>query len=121
MIIPPIDPWIADGVAAGRVNTHVIQTIDLKVIVMDAACSGARVFQNHADVSQKGKDGTIPRDGNTSIRSPRLTSPVLIDGGTTISPTRTGRQEIISPKGPTSSVEVRNVQPLHTSINGNSA
>ena len=121
MIIPPIDPRIMDGIAAGRGATHACHTISLKVIVTDAARSGARVFQNPADVNQKDTDGKIPQDGNTPIRYPRLTSPVLIGGGTTVSPTRTESQDIISPKGPTGSVEVRNAQPFHTFINGNSA
>ena len=44
-------------------------------------------------------------------------SPVLIGGGTIISPTRTGRQGIGGPKGHTSPVELRNAQLFHTSIN----
>ena len=63
----------------------------------------------------------IPRGGNTSKILPRLTSPVLIVGGTSVPPTRTGVQEIISPSGPISTMEVRNDQPFHTSINVNSA
>ena len=59
-----------------------------------------------------------PRDGSTSISPPRLNSPVLIGGVTTVSPTRTGIQEIGNPKGPTGSMEVRNAQIFHTSING---
>ena len=121
MIILPIDSRIVDAIATGRATTHACQTIASKVIVLDAARSSARVFQNPADVKRTDTDTTIPRDGTTSIRSPRLTSPVLIGGGTTVSPTITGSQEIISPKGPTGSGEVRNTQPFHTSINGNSS
>ena len=60
-------------------------------------------------------------DRKNPIRYPRLNLPVLIGGGTTVYSTRTGSQEIITPKGPTGSVEVRNAQPFHTYTNGNSA
>ena len=91
------------------------------MIVTDAARSGARVFRTPVGVSRTDRDGKNPRGGNNSIRSPRLTSPVMIDGGSTVSPTRTGSQDIIIPKGPTGSVEVRNARILNTSVNGNSA
>ena len=121
MITPPIEPRIADGVAAGIGTTQEPYKISPKVIVTDAARSGAHVFRNPADVSHMETDRKIPKDGNTSIRYPMLTYLVMIGGGTTVYPTRTGRQNIISPKGPTGSVEVKNAQPLHTFINGNSA
>ena len=43
VIIPPIDPPIADGVAASRGTLHANHTIASKEIVTDAARSGARV------------------------------------------------------------------------------
>ena len=119
MIILTIDPRIEDGVEAFRGTKHACQRPASKVIVTDAVRSNAHVFRNPVDVSQTDRDRKIPQDGNTSIRSPRLNSPVLIGGGTTISPTKTGIQEIVSPKGPTGSVEVKNAQPFNTSINGN--
>ena len=121
MITPPIEPRIADGVADVRGTTHARQTIALKVIVTNTARSSARVFRDIADVNKKDMDGTIPQNIINSRRYPRLNSPVLIGGGTTISPTRMGSQDISSPKGPTNSVEVRNSQIFHTSINRNSA
>ena len=120
MIIPPIYQWIVDGVAAGRGTTHARQTPASKMIVTDAARSGTHVFRTPTDVSQADRYGTPPRDENTSIRSPRLNSPVLIGGSTTISPTSTGSQDIGSPKRPTGYVEVRNAQPFNTPINGSS-
>ena len=98
---------------------HKIQTPTSKVIVTDVAYSGARVFRNPRDVIQTGRDGTTPQNGNTSIRSPRLNYSVLVGGGTTASPTIMGIQDIISPKGPTSYVEVRNALIFNTSVNGN--
>ena len=118
MAIPLIDPRIPDGVAAGRWTTHAHQTPASKVTATDMARSGTRVFRTPGDLNQTDKDWKTPRYGNTSIRSPRFNSPVLIGGGTNISPTRTGIQDIISSKGPTGPVEVRNAQILHTSVNG---
>ena len=46
-----------------------------------------------------------------------MTYPVLIGGGTTVSPTRTRSQEIISPRGTIGPQEVRDVQLLDTSVN----
>ena len=63
--------------------------------------------------------GTTPHGCNPSTRSPRMNSPVMIGGGTTVSPTRTGIQEIVSPKGSTGSVEVKNTQIFNISINVN--
>ena len=45
MIIPPIDPHIADGLASGRGTTHALQMPALNLIVTDAARSGAHVFR----------------------------------------------------------------------------
>ena len=90
MIISPIYPRIPDVVTAGSGTTHTRQTPDLKVIVTDTVCSGARIFRNPGDVSRKGRDSTTPWDGNTSIRYPGLNSSVLIGAGTTVFPTRTG-------------------------------
>ena len=85
---------------------------------MDAASSAACVFQTPTDVRRHDTDRTTPQDGKKSIRSTRLTSPVRIGGSTTVYPTRTGIQEIISPRGSIGPQEVRDTQPLDTSING---
>ena len=72
-------------------------------------------------VNRKDTDRKIPRDRNTSISPSRLTPPVRISGGTSVSPTRKSRKEISIPSGPIGPVEVRNTQPFHTSIHGNSS
>ena len=88
-----------------------------KEIVTDAARSAARFFRAPADVSRHGTDGTTPRDGNTDIVSTKFNSPVRIGGSTTVSPSMTGSQDIISPRGSIGPQEVREAQPLDTSIN----
>ena len=90
------------------------------MIVMDVARSGARSFWDPVAVNRKDTDGTITQDGNTSRSLPRLTFPVMIGGGTSVSPTRTGIKEFSSPRETIGPVEVRNAQPFDTSINGNS-
>ena len=118
VIILPNDPPIVDGVAASRWTFHVRQTIALKEIVTNAACSGARVLSYTVVINQKYTNRKIPRDGKTSRSPPRLTTPLRIGGGPSISPTRTGNQDIGSPSESIGPVKVRNAQPLHTSING---
>ena len=86
------------------------------MIFTDVTCRNSCIFWTLGDVSHTVRDGTTPRDGNTSISSPRLNYPVLIGAGNTISQTRTGSQEIGSPKGPTGPVEIRNARIFHTSI-----
>ena len=109
MIILPIDPRIADRFVDGSGTTHARQMPASKVINTDVSRSGAHVFRNPGDIIRTDRERTTPLNGNTSIRSPRFNSPVLIGGGTTAYPTRTEIQDIISPKGPTDPVEVRNV------------
>ena len=53
-----------------------------------------------------------------AVSPPQLNSPIVV-GGTTVSPTRMGIQEFVSPHGPTGSVEFRNTQIFDTSINEN--
>ena len=118
VVIPLIGQTNTDGVAASGNTLYVVRTIISKEIVTDAARSTAHVFRNPADVSWHDTDKTTPRDGNTFIRSTSLNYPVPIGGSTTVSPTRTGSQEIISPRGSIGPKEFRNSQPFETSING---
>ena len=120
MIIPPIDPQISDRVAASRSTTHAQHTPALKVIVTDTVRSVAHLPWTPADLTWTYRDRTTTRDVNTLIRHPRLNSLFMIGGVTTPSPTRTGSQDIGTPKGPTGSIEARNTQPLNNFINGDS-
>ena len=62
--------------------------------------------------------GNNPKYGNNAIGSARLTSPVRICGSTTGSPSRTGNQYIVSPRGSISPQWSRDADPLDASING---
>ena len=72
VIILPINPPIVGRFPAGIMTVHVHQTIALKLIVTDVARIGACVFQYPEAVNWKDTDGTIPWDGNISIRPSRL-------------------------------------------------
>ena len=97
---------------------HARHTILLKEIVTNVACSAARVFRTPTDVSRYETDRITPRDINTAIGSTRLDYPVLIGGSTTGSPTRTGSQDIICPRGSIRPHWSSDAKPLDTSING---
>ena len=60
--IPLIDLHIPDMIVVGRGTTHTLQTSTSKVIVMDAARIGTRIFWTHGDVSRTNRESTIPRD-----------------------------------------------------------
>ena len=94
------------------------QTIASKVIVTDAARSGERVFRYPTAVNWKDMDRMISQCRNTIRMVERLTNPVLVGDGPSVSTTRMGSQEIGSPSGSIGPHEVRDAQPLDTSING---
>ena len=97
---------------------HARCTIISKEIITDAARSAAHIFWNPTDIRWNSTDGTTPRERNTAIGSNRLTTPVRIGGGTTGSPIRTGRKDIISLRGSIGPQWSRDAQPLDTYING---
>ena len=109
-----------DRVATSRAFTIKLATPHTAEVITDAACSNAWILWNPGHVSRTEMNGSTPVYGDIYERSPQLNSPVLI-GGPTISPTRTGSQEIVSPHGTTDSVEVGNTQIFNTSINGHLA
>ena len=100
---------------------HALQMIALKVVVTDVTRSVTHIFRYPVVVNRKDKYGKIPRFGKSSRRFLRLTSPVLIGCGTTVSPTRICSKEISSTSVPIIPVKVKNAQPFHTSINGHSS
>ena len=117
--IPPIDQTITEDATGSGETFHAGCTILSKEIVTDTACSAAHFFRTPADVSRHGTDGTTPRDVSNAMGSTRLASLVRIGGSTTGSPSRTGSQDIISPRGSISPQWSRDAQPLDISNNGN--
>ena len=88
-----------------------------KEIVTDAAHSGVRIFRTLMEVSRTGRDGFMPWDVNTAVATARLNlqSPNFIS--TSDSPTRTGTQDIFSPRRSIIPLERWNAEPFDTSIN----
>ena len=84
--IRPIDQTITEVVAVIGETLDVHQTIISKEIVTDAARSGAHIFRNPREVIRTGRDGTTPRDRNTTVAAARLTSPVQFFHSNTNSP-----------------------------------
>ena len=89
-----------------------------KEIVTDAARSGARIFWTPREVSRTDRDGSIPRDVNTSVDTARLTTPIQIFNSASDSPTRTGTQDIVNPIGPAGPQWISGAQKLKTFIDG---
>ena len=115
---PPIDQNISEDAAGSGETLHARHRIISKEIVIDAARSAAHVFQTPEDVIRNGTDKTTPLEDNPAIGSTRLTSPIRIGVSTTGSPSRTGRQDIRSPREYIGPQWIRDAQPLDTSING---
>ena len=115
--IPPIEQTIAEDYSGSGDTFQSCRTILLKDIVTYAARSGMHVLRNPKDASRHGTDGITQWNGKTAIGSTRLTSPVQICGSTTGSPSRTGIQDIINPRGTIGLQWVRDAQPLDTFIN----
>ena len=112
------DPNIYPKVANYTTNVNPPHKLFINWLIPDAACSGARILRTTGDVIRMGRDGTTPRDRNTAVAASRLTSPVRIFHSTTNSPSWTGNQDIINPRGPVGPQRRRNVDKLKTSING---
>ena len=112
------EPRIAERFAASSRTLHARQKISSKEIVTDAARSGARIFKDAMVVNCKDTYRTIQRDGNNSGMPPILTTQVQIGAGTSVYLTRMGSQDIDSPSGSIGPQEVRDAQPLDTSIIG---
>ena len=112
-----IDQLVTDDGPGIQKNLGARKTILLKEIFLDAACSGARIFWTPREVRRTGRDGSTPQDVNTSVATSRLTlhCPNLI--GTSNFPTRTGTQDIVSPRRYIIPQETRNADPLDAPIN----
>ena len=96
---------------------HARRTILSKEIVMDSARSATCIFKDLLVGNWINTDGTITWGGKTIGMPPILNTPVRIVAGNLVSPTSTGSQDIGSPRGSIGTKEVRDTQPLETSIN----
>ena len=99
------------------VTLHAHCMIISKEIVLDMVCSDVRVFRTPMDVFCHGTNVSTPWDGNTDVGFTNLDSPVRIGGYNSVSPSRTGSQDIIDTLGSIGPQWSREAQPLDTSIN----
>ena len=97
---------------------HAVRMVLSKEIGTDATCSAARVFKEPPVVNWKDTGGTIPRDRNTYVMPPRENNPFRIGTGPFVYPTRLESQDIGCPRRSIGPQEVRNAEPLDTSMNG---
>ena len=116
-VIPRVKQKTTDGVSASGGTLHAVRTLLSKEIVTDAERRAARVFKYPPVVDWKDTGGNIPRDRNTFGMPPGTTIPVWIGTGPLVSLTSMGIQDIGSPRRSIVPQEVRNVDPLETSIN----
>ena len=86
-------------------------------VITDTARSNARALQTPGHVSRTGRDSSNRGHCDIYARYPRLNSPVLI-GGTNVSSTRTGTQEIVIPYVSTGSLKFGDIQIFDTPIHG---
>ena len=84
--------------------------------------AAARILRNPGHLSRTGRDGTMPRNGDVEISSPRDNAPVLI-GGIVVPPTmgHSGNQDVICKQQSISPSVIRNAQNFDTSVDGNLA
>ena len=75
------------------------------------------IFQTPGKVRRKGRDGSKPRDVNSTEANANLNPPTPSSNSTSISPIRTGTQDIISPSHSIITKKGRNAEPLDAPIN----
>ena len=112
-----IDQTITKHVVGIRETLDARQNMLSKEIVTDTTCSGARILWTPQEVIRTGRDGTMPRDVNTTVEAARLTPPVQIFHSTSDSPTLTGTQDILNPIDPLSPQWSSNADKLKNSMN----
>ena len=97
------------------------QTVLPKASITDAACSCARIFRwTSGKVSLTNRDNATSRDISYNENS-RLSSHGPSCIGNSVSPTRTGNQDIFNPSHPSTVKRGRNVEPFDAFIDGFSA
>ena len=123
--IGPINQIVTEDVTVIQYILGLCQMFLPKASVTDAACSGARsgahIFRNPRKISRTGRDDSTSRDINTVVVTVRLNTPIPSSDITSISPVKTGTQEIISPRRSITAKKARKAEPLDLPINGFSA
>ena len=90
----------------------------LKASVLDEARRGARIFRTPGKVSCTGRDDSKQQDVNPDVATARLNSPSPSSNSISISPARTGTQDISDPRRSIIARRVRKADPLDVPIHG---
>ena len=112
-----IDQTITEDVTGIGETLDARQKVLSKDIVTDVACSGAHILWTSRGVSGTGRDGSTPRDVNTSMEAIRFTSPIHIFDSNSNSPTQSGTQDIFNPIVPAGPQFISNPEKLKKFIN----
>ena len=112
-------PRIENRVATCGGTPHALAMPTTKEFITDTARSSVRVLWTPVHVRRTCRDNTTPGDCTVSLSSPRMNSPVLIEG-TTVSPAceLIGSLGILNKYGSTGSVEIGYTKKFDTSIDG---
>ena len=119
--IGPINQLVTNGVSGIQEILGSFQTVLPKASVTDTAHSCARILRTLGKVSRTGRDRSTPRDVNSAKANARLNPPNPSSKPNSISPERTGTQEIFNPRRSITERRSRNAEPLGAPINGFSA
>ena len=116
-IIQPINPPITVDVMGVQDVLSPCQTVILKESVKDAARSCTLIFRRaYGKVSWTSRENAMPWDIISDYNS-RLISQGPSCVSNSVSPTRTGHQNIFSPSHPSISKSGRDAEPFNASIN----
>ena len=118
VFIPPINQTTADRVSASGGNWHAVNTILSKGDYQGRCAQCCAFFKDPPVVKWKGTDSMVLQTRDTAVTPPpRLTTPVWIGDGPSVSLTSISNQDIESPMCYVVTQEVRNAKPFDTSIN----
>ena len=118
VVIQPINPPIIANVMGVQDILSSRQTVILKESVKDAARSCTLIFRRaYGKVSWTSRENAMPWDIISDYNS-RLISQGPSCVSNSVSPTRTGNQNIFSPSHPSIAKRDRNADPCDASMNG---
>ena len=116
-VILPVNQNTVDGVATSGRDFYTVRAVIHKDVIMGTTRSAAGVLKDPLVLNWKDASGPIPQDRNTVVMTPRATAPFRAGTGPSVPSISIGSQNIEVPRQPIIPWEVRNAEPLNTSIN----
>ena len=114
--IRPVDQIVTEDLPGIREILGSRQMVLPKASVTDSSRSGACILRTPRKVSCTSRDRSTPQDVKSSVATARLNPPSPILNSNSISPARTGTQDIISPRRSIITTEARNAEPIDAPI-----